>query len=239
MIKLNTILQDVKLYEGLIITRPIGTSIDTLERWSSATDKIDVSENENRNKIIIRFRSKLDDKEMDNLFSWINNLGWYISSYVTDRFPLKWSKFTDMGDLKKNNNSSILLTMTLEAKFDLEIGRGVYKTMYHVSPLKFKHKIDKIGLIPKTLSKLSYHPERIYLSIDKDDAKRLIPRFEKLSKDEHNDGWVIYKVNITRLTDYNNGLRFFKDPNLPEGIYTLSNIPPQFLSEDEIIKNDK
>ena len=238
MIKLNTLLQDVKLYEGLIVTRTIGKSIEILKRWTVKNVGMEIKQNEDGDKILINFGKKLNNKNIDNLFSWIDNLGWFISFYIINKFPMEPVKFTDINALKEDNELYTLIHMSLETKYAQEIGRGAHEIMYHISPLKYKYKIDKIGLIPKTLSKLSYHPERIYLSIDKDSAKRLIPSFEELSKDKHNDGWIIYKVDITGLTDYNNGVRFFRDPNLPEGIYTLSNIPPQFLLEDEIIKDN-
>lgn len=226
MIKLSNILQDTMLYEGLIYTYDIDTTIHHLERWSIANTKF-VIKKTTLNTILINFGEQPSNKEIDNLLKWINNLGWFIADYLVNSIPLKRKAFVTLDIFKDDIKKYKLLNILLEAKYDLELNKYELssKDWYHIAPLAVKKKIDKIGLIPKTLSKISFHPDRIYLTKSEADAIGVAELFDKIKETE----FVLYKIDIDGLIKSNNGIRFFKDPNLGSGIYTLSNIPSKFL----------
>lgn len=232
MIKLNNILQDTLLYEGLIYTHDIDTTIHHLERWSISNTKFIIKKT-TLNTIQINFGQQPSDKEIDNLLKWINNLGWFIADYLVNSIPLRRKSFVNQNEFKDDVKKHKLLNILLEAKYDLELNKYELcsKTWYHITPLSNKNKVDKIGLIPKSLSKISNHPERIYLTNSEADAIGVAELFDKLKGTD----FVLYKIDIDGLIKHNNGIRFFKDPNLGSGIYTLSNIPNKFLKFIKII----
>jgi hypothetical protein len=229
MIKLSNILKDYVLYEGLIHTTDIETTVDHLKMWSIASSKFKISKPK-KNVIILKFGKQPIDKDIDNLIRWINSLGWFIARYVLNDGHFDYKQFKSKEDLFEDLNSYDVLSMILEAKYDLELNKYDLKNLFHITPSIYKEKIEKIGLVPKSLSKISYHPERIYFTTNKDDAINLSTKFGG-----RNDKFIIYQIDINGLIRYNNGIRFFKDPNFESGIYTLSNIPPKFLIFKEIV----
>lgn len=217
------------LYEGLIHTTDISTTTDHLKLWSTASAKFKVTPT-NKNTIKLTFGKQPSDKEIENLIRWVNSLGWFIAGYTVNDGIFDYKQFKTKEELLDELNSYDLLSMVLEAKYDLELDKYDLKDVYHITDISHKDKIEKIGLVPKTLSKISYHPERIYLTTSEDDAIKLATKFGN-----KNSKFVLYQIDITNLLKYNNGIRFFSDPNLKSGIYTLSNIPPKFLIFKEIV----
>jgi len=224
MIKLNGLLQDVKLYEGLIHSVSIDTAIHHLKRWSTSNNKF-TTKKTSLNTIHLNFGKQPTEKEIDNLLKWVNNLGWFVADYIVNEIPPTKKKFIGANDLKQSIKNNSLLNISLEAKYDLELSGHELDDLYHISPTKYINKISKIGLVPRTLSKISYHPERIYLTNNIKDAEALADIFTEDNIEE----FTIYKIDVNMLLKSNNGIRFFRDPNLRSGIYTLSNIPPKFL----------
>lgn len=117
-----------------------------------------------------------------------------------------------------------------------------YEYIYHVSPLKYEKKILINGLIPKTLSKLGFHPERIYfttnvnyceaiayelqqVAIEKYNKETDVNKKKKLEFDAKNKEYVVFRVKTANIQDVN----FFFDPNMQEAIYTNENIKPDFI----------
>tara|TARA_R110000868_G_C10643184_1_gene744315 strand:+ start:32 stop:739 length:708 start_codon:yes stop_codon:yes gene_type:complete len=235
MIKLIGLLEDTLLYEGLIYTHDIDTTVDHLNRWSNHNSKFIIKKTA-RNTIQLNFGKQLNNNELHNLLKWINNLGWFVSEYRVNDGGNKIKKFIDEPTLIDDVNKHALLHMSLEAKYDLELNKYELEDLYHITPSKNDTKIEKIGLVPRSLNKISYHPERIYLTTDKNNGWALAHQFKDKTED-----FTLYKINTDGLRRHNNGIRFFKDPNLIGGLYTLSNIPSKYLikiSNQTIYKND-
>jgi hypothetical protein len=235
MIKLNTILKDRLLYEGLIYTHDIDTTVDHLQRWSIINNKFIIKKTA-KNTIQLDFGKQPTHTEISNLLKWINNLGWFVSDYVVNDGTNKPKKFVNESSFIQDIDKHTLLHLSLEAKYDLELNKYELENLYHITPSKNDTKIENIGLVPRSLNKISYHPERIYLTTDKNNGWTLAHQFAKKTED-----FTLYKINTDGLRRHNNGIRFFKDPNLIGGLYTLSNIPSKFLnkiSTQTIYKND-
>ena len=118
-----------------------------------------------------------------------------------------------------------IFTLTFEAKFDDVIDNDEYKLLYHVTDILYKDKILKQGLCPKSKSKIGYHPERIYLTIDIKDAY--------LFSYMNNSGIenpIIFQVDLNKSPIK---VALFYDPNFKDfrnfGCYTENNISPTCL----------
>lgn len=138
-------------------------------------------------------------KELGNYLPLINNLGYFISLLTLD--GKEWIK--DYDKVTKP------LAILLEAKYDIKIINKP-TILYHVSLKKNEDRILKYGLYPKSFSKLSNHPDRIYLT----DSLQVAKLFGKnLGKE-----FIICEISGVDINLY-------EDINLKTyGYYTLDNI---------------
>ena len=218
--KLTGILQDMMLYEGLIHSYEIGAATKILNNWSVANDKFNIQDRQD-NTIRLNFIENLTKSELDNLVKLVNTLGWFIAMYAVNDYDTRPKKYK-YDQLLINMEKYKLQWMILETKYDLELNKYKISELYHVSPVEFKNKIEKLGLVPKSQSKIATHPERIYFTKNVEDAKLILAQFKALKGRSYN----IYKIDVIKLRRQNNGIRFFSDPAFPnKGIYTLSNVP--------------
>jgi hypothetical protein len=189
------------IVEGLIHTHPIKKSVNVLKtRFPELS--IDVEED---GEIYIENQPP---QKLEKYLPIITNLGYFISKLTID--GQEW--------IKEYNSDTEPIAIILEAKYDYEV--NIPETLYHASPIKFKHKIIKFGLTPKTGSKLSNHPERIYLT---DNLNKCIDfgNYLKEEKDSewYKNGYCIYSIKGIGIT------KLYSDINLRQnGFYTLNNI---------------
>ncbi len=223
-IKLKEILSDLslynntKLYEGLIITHSIENSISILQNNDYKIFKVDKDKNTIELKII-----KLDN--IDKLFPLINNLGWFVS-----QFQIKYLGNKDIQKRKFNEElfNKVLLSdyeyliLILEAKYDIEINKDKLNFIYHITSEINLKKIKEKGLYPKSKSKRDKHLNRIYFITDLKNTEKLIKNLGSYSAEP----LIILKM---RVSDLLSNIRFFKDPNFIDGIYTLDNIQPEYI----------
>ena len=201
------------LVEGLIHTQPVKKSVNILKRRFPELN-IEIEED---GEIFI---SGLNDK-IGKYLPLFTNLGYFIS------------KLTINGEDWEINfkETDKPLAVYLEAKYDHEV--DIPNILYHASPLKFKSKILKHGLSPRSGNKLSKHPDRIYLTNSENSA---ISFGNYLKNEEDNKwyekGYCIYKVNGEALS------KLYSDINFREGgFYTMNNIDPENLKLIKKIKN--
>ena len=106
----------------------------------------------------------------------------------------------------------------LEPKYDREI-ENIQNIIYHSTLKRHLKKIKKLGLIPKSKNKLSNHPDRIYFSLNIEDAKMFSKYLEKTFDEKS----YIVEVSTKGLTN-----KYYSDINFrSKGIYTLNNIPKE------------
>ena len=121
---------------------------------------------------------------------------------------------------------SIEIKLRFEAKFDEEVVENIPSILYHITPTQNVNKILNIGLVPKSRSKASYHPDRVYLSKDLEDIENLGEMFYQKTGIKN---WTILKIETDIIPgDY---LKLYTDPNYKQGYYTLNNIPPQAIEK--------
>lgn len=179
------------------------------------------------NTIHLTIIDNLDERNIKNLLTWINNLGWFVDLFLIIKTKSTWEKFNEKEFIKKYMNDTKGVVFDIKAKYDKENTHiQVTPDFYHVTPSKYESKILKIGLIPKSKGKIGNHPDRIYLVKRIVDAVALAETFS-IMENEHD--YTIFKVNIEEAKKRNDELKLYYDPSLNSGLYTLTNIHPNFL----------
>jgi len=224
VIKLNSLIKREIIYEGLIHTTEMSVTADQLKRWSGSGEKFKAIEKQK--KIQLDFIENLNEKELIQLLKVINKFGWFVSAVLVFGSSPARKKF-DYDDFVKNDLNKQLLSFQLEAKYDEELNIYNFKVLYHVSPSIHKDKILKIGLVPKSKEKISAHPERIYFADNEDDVSVLAFQFQKMKPDVPLSE---FEIDFEGVRRNNPSIRLFDDPNFKDGIYTLSNISPRFIT---------
>ena len=220
------------IYEGLIRTVSLNKAKVLIQRLFSTymlywRDNIETDETNNTLLVdIINFEN--DKDKIDYFIKYVNNLGYFISIiYVMKKGETKLKKGIkyDENILRTNlNNYKNIekLIVVLESKFDIEED-NIPDKLYHVTRQDVIHKIKRIGLVPRSESKKSTHPERIYLGKKYSDVYDMAYHFKK---ENPNYNYVILEVDAGKIKH----LRLFYDPNYRDyGYYVLVNIPPDAI----------
>jgi hypothetical protein len=224
-----------ELYEGLIYSYSTDKTIASIHALLSRYGNVSVNTNFSRN--IITFHLYKDNiaslsTYVDQLERIINTCGWFIagSSVIVSTDPTSyWFKSLREVINSKTNilNRAEQLSITLEPKYGIEVSeieKQHIQALYHATPSKNIKRILHHGLTPRSQSKLANHPERIYLAVNYGDAKD----FSEMSNEIKSEGdFIILKIDRSIL----NKIRLFHDPAFRGAFYTLSNIPPQYISE--------
>jgi hypothetical protein len=230
---------ELNLKEGLIKTTPLGESVYILKKqfpnWFFTYEK----EGNDFTIEILEEKDGIKLEYFEKLLPVLNNLGYFISymeilgywdSYTKKDVKIKDKYKEDIVRKAFNNPKIYSILLICEAKFDQKVN-NIPEILYHVTPLRSWEKIQKIGLIPKSRSKRSYHPERVYLGKDENSTIKLTPKFYQ---DTGLNEWVLLKINTNHIPG--NYLRLYQDPNFKYGYYTLNNIPPQAIEKIKDIK---
>lgn len=220
---------DQILSEGLIKSVNIQVLKDNLDRWLlSHIEKSKSQISKNNKKLLLHFFNKISTEDVNLLEKYINNLGWFISAYLNKKtLPLKWIVYKKEDFLEKINNDFTYFSLQLEAKFDIHVPKENLESLYHITKSTNIPKILKIGLIPKTASKISTHPERIYFAYDISGVELLRKKFQTA---HINEKYTTLRLDIKKMVmDRNIDIIFREDPNFVGGCYTTSNIPPKYL----------
>ncbi len=194
--------------EGLIHTHPVDKSVNIIKR---KFPNIEVTI-ETDGEIFIEC---LSEEEIGKFIPIITNLGYFVSKWTID--GNQW--------LSEYENNTKVIGFYLEPKYDYLV--KIPNILYHASPIKFKHKILKYGLSPRSGSKLSSHPNRIYLS---DDINKCISFGEYLKTTDNDNPWYqngycIYSVKGTGIS------KLYSDINFRVGgFYTTDNINIENIS---------
>lgn len=220
---------EFKIYEGLILSHPLYKVVSILNKqyllsninYQKNTFNLNLDFDVNLNYSII---------QLNKLITLTNNLGWYPASISSKNNESFINKIFDINNFKEFIIKEFLnINFSFEAKYDI-LEENYPNILYHVCETKHLNKILKYGLIPKSRSKKSFHPDRVYLVKNLDNAYKLAEIFNKMSL---NKEWVILEINIETIRDY---LKLFRDPNyLENGVYTLNNITPYCISLNNVL----
>ena len=122
--------------------------------------------------------------------------------------------------LKLNDFNQIKITFESWQDTDI-LPCDIPDTLYHVCRTIDKEKILKSGLIPKSKSKISFHPDRIYLSSNEENCFDLIEQFKLID----NIDYSIIEIDSSELKH----LKLKYDPNYIDAYYTNQNISHNYL----------
>lgn len=187
--------------------------------------------NHSENKITLTFDT-LTKEYLDKVNKVMDKFGWY-PSYIDNKNGGKYSTNID------NFIGKHEIVIGYEAKYDTQ-AKLDSKYLYHLTPDILYPKIKISGLTPKSQSKLSNHPERIYLlnPTDDDDMEEIaITLWNSISNNKLKDSigdYYLLRIDTSKLPNH----KFFEDPNFWMGngaVWTYQNIPPSAISVDKLI----
>lgn len=175
-----------------------------------------------------KFDISVENIELDiNLFiSIVNNYGYYPSSFILYLKNGMYNQYKyKLDDLKSKINEFNLTKDYLIIRFESKYNDGLYKSdldvpdyLYHITRDINITNIMKNGLIPKSRSRLSTHPDRIHFCYELND---------KMSDQDFN--YSVIKVNCEDLKDK---IILHTDPNFIDTCFTYDNIDPKYLSKE-------
>lgn len=171
----------------------------------------------------VLFVNITDVDDLGKLKSTIQNIGYFISEIIfMEKGGEKYEtiKYTEssMHNCFKNKNNYKKLIIQVNGKYINQVEIPEY--LYHITIQMNLPKISKIGLVPKSKSKKVYHPERIYLTSNFEDASLLKDKFQEY----YQSSMVILKISTKYLKDF----KLYNDPDYSNcGVFTLDNIPPK------------
>jgi hypothetical protein len=213
--------------EGLIISYPIDKAIETLNDkllilpfWYSI-------KKENDSKFILTISGVLNINQIESIFELVNNLLGYYCSFIK-YYKTNISRgypFINIEDYILKSKSCKKIDLYFEAKFD-ELLSYKPDIIFHVTDEINLKNIHKVGIIPKSKNKKSFHLERIYITLNKGGAEKFI---KNLSFNDNLLGitkyYKILEINIT--DEFYKDMKIYKDPNMKGGYYIYNNIRPQ------------
>lgn len=216
---------DLNLREGLIKSTSSGQSMSILKNsfpgWEFKPDRI---ANEFDHRIRVKIPNERKKEDLEKFLKFLNNLGWFTSFMETNNGQNLVRTAYDEQDFKiaYDNPKTTHLLLICEAKFDFKVDK-IPEYLYHLTPAQSWPKIQKVGLIPKSKSKIADHPERVYLAKTAEGALALGPKF---CENTGIKNWVLLKIHTSSISYLN----LYRDPNYSErGFYTFNNIPYLFI----------
>lgn len=207
------------VFEGLIASVSLITAQSLLYRNLSMVKELQKIDIENRGVVILKFENPISEKTALFILKLINNIGYFPAGILRGGGYSKY-EFKNLVDNKYG------FWLCIEPKYDQMI--TITKDLYHVTPNSKLEKIKRIGLTPKSMSKLSNHPDRIYLAVNELGAD-----FIREQLAQYNEDLVTLKIDIEKVQYH----KFMKDPNYALGVYTYQNIQPDAIEVVEIKNN--
>lgn len=222
-------IENTVLYEGLIYTHDVYSSVELLNRYVSDKNmSFKSSPDELGIDFVIKGGKEFNEINFDKALKTINNLGWYPCSYKLTFFgSLPTIKYDRNKFIEKIKNTTDTMVIFLDAKYDKQILISkLPQNAYHITPKEYLEKINKIGLVPKNKEKFGKQPSRIYLAFNNEGIDILL---------EHSrfyPGKIEFAIFVIDIKNFSRDKRakFFIDPRFEGyGFYTYDNIPPQYV----------
>ena len=224
-----------QILEEQILNEFITKTIDinkTVEELKNRFSKKFYSVKKDNGDVIISFENGLKGivnsqfENIDEINKFMDSFGWFSAKVNGFNFNEK--------TLETKKQTADDIHIRYEGKFDTQITPSE-KYYYHLSPDISWSQIKSNGLTPKSKSKLSYHPERVYL-IKKHDSDEFIDMAKKLfsyvnyKTKEYIRDYYVLKIDVEALIKSGRD-KFYKDPNYMLGIWTYENIPPSYVEK--------
>lgn len=244
--------------EGLISTVEFTKAAHIISRWCNKNIKnpVDVYTNDDNHHLVVEIEVKKNSRLSDNELGFVKELetlGYYLSVAKSDDDILKptpekptiniddikktikkWNKGMADYDIDDYNQYRFMF----EPIFQKQVGKDK-KFLYHIANGNTVDKIMKIGLVPKSKSKLTFHPDRVYFG-----ELTMMDGFYTIYKPYVKDATLL-KVDVSDLTlayDWNvvpEKHAFFTSENVPPSKITVVLKDFTLNTLKEYIKNNK
>jgi hypothetical protein len=183
---------------------------------------------------VLKAKDGIQLEYFEKLLPLLNNLGYFIS--YMEIYGNTDPNTKNAVEIRDKYNETIVkkafqnpeihsIYLECEAKFDQKVNK-LPEFLYHLTPLKNWEKIQKIGLAPKSRSKKSFHPDRVYLGKGEENTMKLASKFYQITG---LNKWVLLEIDIDLIPG--GYFTLYYDPNFKYGYYTLNNIPPQAIEK--------
>lgn len=230
------------LLESKTFTHELNKSVSILIKWLTSyhlKHHIDKNESTQDFQLTIFNDNNFDQDLFEIILTIVENFGYFPSLILIDDRNLftEYKEYKHFKNVISNDKRDIgyinfLKSLTFDncekiyfqferyKDLDVELD-DIPDVLYHVCKEDGVSKIKRDGLVPKSKSKISYHPDRIYLT--ENGAKSLIDQFKKLDKFNY------ISLPIYLNSERKRHIQLKKDPNFDDGYYTLTNIPPEWF----------
>lgn len=222
-----------EINEGLIRTVNLKKAISIIKR--KLVDIAAVPEESDNGTLAINFYSKKDKRNI----RFVDEHGLRFVIMICENlgyFPSKFSNYTNIGILTKfeetkvNNiikNAGDLMSIEFHPKFSPSLSRTeIPDTLYHISDGSNKEKILRIGLSPRSDSKIESHPSRVYFCKTKQCLLKLLKNDKFYKKNSKSTKICLYRINMIELK---NSIDLYIDPSHTEAYFTYDNIRPTYI----------
>lgn len=217
-------------------TYPIDSIINGISR-STLVSEIDFTLSKDVYRNVAYFQcssSFLTHRIIDILKNIASRRGYFISHL--EYFDNKLIIVKDLTNLDFSGKS-FQINIVFESLYNTEY-KLQQRYLYHCTTESVLEKIKRQGLVPRSKSKITNHPNRIYLALDSQECENLILQFIKdsdlYSEEDSNfireykrakNEFIILKIDTQSLN-----LHLMEDPNCKDfwgvfGIYTTDSIP--------------
>jgi len=183
------------------------------------------------NKIRIIF-SNLNKSSLDEINKYMDSFGWFPAMIGKGKDLDKYSEHSILSNTGDNN-----ISVEYEAHYDSLVDVQE-KYLYHICPDIAWINISTVGLTPKTQSKLSNHPRRIYLIHQFNNKKLNIAQtaqklFDSCKNQKYIRNMYVLRIDVSKLK---NNI-FYEDPNFKicDAVWTNENIAPYAIKVVEQI----
>lgn len=212
----------VILAEGLIMTYPIELVIKSIAKiFNLATDPDDytpygyICHNYGENETeVIEVEIPNDPKNKAMIDKYMNKYGWFSGSI-------------------NDGHDEGMINIWYEKKFDFDATEIAHENnLYHICPTVVMEKIMSKGLTPKESSWTTFHnDERVYLFVEEPDDESFrywCYDFKKNKKiNSRNTGFALLEIDTSKI---NKNIKFYYDPRMTDGIYTMDTISPEAIT---------
>ena len=206
-------LRGAKLEEGLIHTYPIDTTLRYIKEYFGLSDS-EIYKGDGENGYERIFVRMYNDGHNKKIMGKAMSLCGYYPAHFTDTLDG-------------------YVVIQYESKHDENISEELRKTerfLTHITPTYNVEKILKNGFSPKSKNYVFNFPDRVYFSVGStipQESLELVKMLAFTNASAGNDGkYSVLKVDLTKIPE---GVKFFKDQNYKNGVYTTENIRPDCI----------
>ena len=220
--KFEQLLYKTNIKEGLIKTYAFEQALKSLSQYGQTVS------NESKKQIYLNTGNIANIKQV---IRHINLLGYIIGQFKVlpkgrDRAAYNYVDYKTVDDLLNNvtETNTSELWVIIEPKFDV-IDSDKVDYLYHLTKKRYLEKIFKKGLVPRSESKKSFHPDRIYVVTNVSYLNDIIAGF---TTSDNVDEFVILKIDykLAGKPELHN------DPNyFTYGYYLIDNVNPTAIIE--------